>query len=569
MATPSIWKHLPVKRSTAARITSSLKLHPVIARLLVARGISSEDEAKLFLWPTLEQLHDPLLMADIDIAVNRILKAIQRYERIAVHGDYDVDGVTATVILCRILSLLGANVIHYIPDRLSDGYGLRPEGIDRLKATGSTLVVTVDCGIRSGAAAERALAVGVDLIITDHHQPESTLPPALAVLNPRRQDCGYPDKNLAGVGVVFKLIQALCEQTGHRNWLSAVLKLVALGTIADVVPLQGENRVMARLGLDELAKGQNSSGLQALIDSCRLTEKRIGSHDIGFVLAPRINAAGRMATPDIAVKLLLATGPGERDDAKVLAQTLEQENSRRRIEEDEVFQAAVQLIESNPEDRDGNILIVWGEKWHRGVIGIVASKLREKFNRPALVFSVEGELAHGSARSVPGVQLLDAIEECGDLLEQFGGHSQAAGVVIRTAHLNKLRIRLAAVVDRELKTEQLSRSFEIDSKLRLSEITSSLMKELQLLEPFGRENRQPIFHVGSVEIVDGPYLIKGAHLRMTVSQDGHRFRAMAWRAANRISDFRGRRSGLELLVSLGRSSYRGETFIQLDIADIK
>ena len=569
MAITPIWKHLPVNTSTAAKITSSLKLHPVIARLLATRGISNKDEARRFLRPTLDQLHDPLLMADLNIAVDRILKAIQQDERISVHGDYDVDGVTATVILYRILSLLGANVIHYIPDRLSDGYGLRPEGIDRLKELGSTLVVTVDCGIRSSAAAERARVVGVDLIITDHHQPESKLPPALAVLNPRRQDCGYPDKNLAGVGVVFKLIQALCEKTGHRHWLSAVLKLVALGTIADVVPLQGENRVMARLGLDELAKGTNSSGLQALIDSCRLTEKRIGSHDIGFVLAPRINAAGRMATPDIAVKLLLATGKGERDGAKALAQTLEQENSRRRLEQGKVFQAAVQLIESNPEVHDGNILIVWGEKWHRGVLGIVASKLRERFNRPALVFSVEGDLAHGSARSVPGFQLLDALEECGDLLEQVGGHSQAAGVVIRTTHLSKLRTRLAAVVHRELKTEQLSISLEIDAPLRLSEITSSLMEELQLFEPFGRGNRQPIFHIDSVEMVDGPHLIKDEHLRMTVSQDGHRFRAIAWRAANRISDFRARRSGLELLVSLSRNSYGGETFIQLDVTDIK
>ena len=569
MAAPSIWKNLPVDEPTVAKIASGLKLHPVIARLLVTRGISSENEARLFLWPTLGQLHDPLLMADVDIAVKRILKAIKQHERIAVHGDYDVDGVTATVILYRILSLLGGNVSYYIPDRLSDGYGLSPEGIDRLKETGSTLVVTVDCGIKSNAAAERAQTVGVDLIITDHHQPEPILPPALAVINPHRPDCGYPEKNLAGVGVAFKLIQALCERTGHHHWLSAVLKLVALGTIADVVPLQGENRVMARLGLDEFAKGRNSSGLQALIDSCRLTEKRIGSHEIGFLLAPRINAAGRMATPDIAVRLLLATDNGDDYEARTLARTLARENSRRRTVEADVFRAAVQLIESNPEVRDSNIIIVWGQKWHRGVIGIVASKLRERFNRPTVVLSVEGDLAYGSARSVPGFQLLDVIEECRDLLEQFGGHSQAAGMAIQTIHLDKLRARLVAVVNRELKTEQLSRDFKIDATLRLSEITSSLMEELYSLEPFGRGNGQPIFHVESVEIVDGPYVMKEAHLRMTVSQDGHRFRAIAWRAANRISEFRDRRSRLELLVSLSKNSYRGETFIQLDIADIK
>ena len=569
MVAPSIWKHSAVNTSIADKIASSLKLHPVVARLLVNRGITSDSDAQLFLRPTLDQLHDPFMLTDLQIAVDRVLLAIKRHEKIAVHGDYDVDGVTATVIMYRILSLLGGNVIHYIPNRLSDGYGLSSEGIDRLKEAGTTLVVTVDCGIKSTVAAERARAVGVDLIITDHHQPGATLPQALAVINPRRQDCRYPDKNLAGVGVAFKLIQALCQRTDHTNWLSSVLKLVALGTIADVVPLQGENRVMARLGLNEFARNRNSQGLQALIDSCDLTTKRIRSQEIGFLLAPRINAAGRMASPDIAVRLLLTMGDTERDDAKTLAQTLARENSRRRREEGEVFEAAFRQIESNPEVRDSNILIVWGRDWHRGVIGIVASKLKERFNRPAIVLSVDGDLAHGSARSVPGFNLLNAMEECGRLFEQFGGHSQAAGMVVRTKNLDGLRTVLSNVVNRELDQEQLSRSFAIDATLRLSDITPGLMGDVERLEPFGRENAKPIFQVNPVEIVNGPHVIKDIHLRMTVNQDGHSFRAMAWRAAGRISEFHGRRSDLALLVSLSENSYRGETFIQLDIADIK
>ena len=569
MAPPSIWKHLPVNISIETEITTRLKIHPLVARLLATRGITSEADARLFLRPNLDQLHDPLLMADVEVAVDRILLAVERRERIAVHGDYDVDGVTATAIMYRIISLLGGDVIYYIPDRLSDGYGLNPEGVDRLKDAGSALIVTVDCGIKSAAAAERAKTLGVDLIITDHHQPESTLPSALAVINPHRQDCGYPDKNLAGVGVAFKLIQALCERTDHRHWLPAVLKLVALGTIADVVLLRGENRVMVRLGLNEFSKGENSQGLQALIDSCSLTKKRIGSYEVGFLLAPRINAAGRMATPDIAVKLLLAMRKEEQNEAKSLSEALARANTHRRREEADVFDAAIQLIKSEPEDQDSNILIVWGANWHRGVIGIVASKLREKFNRPAIVFSVEADLAHGSARSIPGFNLLNAIEECGNLLEQFGGHSQAAGVVIRTENLDKLRKRLSVVVDGRLTREQMSQSFEIDAGLRLSDISFSLMEELESLEPFGRGNAKPIFHVDSVKIVDGPYVLKDTHLRMTVSQDGCRFQAMAWRAANRISEFRGGRSDLQLLVSLSTNSYRGKTSIQLDIADIK
>ncbi len=569
MAAPSIWKHSPENTSIADKIANSLSLHPLVARLLVNRGITSESEALLFLRPTIDQLHDPFRMTDVQAAVDRILVAIQQHEQIAVHGDYDVDGVTATVIICRVLSLLGANVVHHIPNRLSDGYGLSSKGIDHLKETGTTLIVTVDCGIKSTVAAERARAVGVDLIITDHHQPGHALPSALAVINPHRQDCRYPDKNLAGVGVAFKLVQALCQRTNHNHWLSPILKLVALGTIADVVPLQGENRVMARLGLNEFAKDRNSKGLQALIDSCQLNKKRISSYEIGFLLAPRINAAGRMASADIAVRLLLAMGDTDQDDAKLLAETLARENSRRRSEEGQVFEAALRLIESNPDVRDSKLLITWGRGWHRGVIGIVASKLKERFNCPAIVFSIEGGLAYGSARSVPGFHFLNAIEECADLLEEFGGHSQAAGMVIQAKDLEELRTRLSNVVNRDLNQEQLSRSFVIDATVRLSDITPALMDELETLEPFGRKNAKPIFQVNSVEIVNGPHVIKNTHLRMTVNQDGYNFRAMAWRAAGRISEFRGRRSDLQLLVSLSRNSYGGETFIQLDIADIK
>ena len=313
----------------------------------------------------------------------------------------------------------------YIPERLTDGYGLQPEGIDRLKAMGIQVVVSVDCGIRSLAAAVRAREVGIDLVITDHHEPDSALPPALAVINPRRSDCTYPDKDLAGVGVAFKVVQALCARTGHTRWIPSFLKLAALGTVADLVPLRGENRVLARLGLDQLTRGKHTAGLQALIDACGLGGKKIGSYEVGFMLAPRVNAAGRMATPDLATRLLLAVDESQAAEARQLAERLDTENTRRREEEAEILKQARRAIVADPEIGAQNLLVVWGEGWHRGVIGIVASKLVDQFCRPTLVLSVDGDVAHGSGRSIPGFDLLGALERCHNLFERFGGHHQA------------------------------------------------------------------------------------------------------------------------------------------------
>ncbi len=359
----------------SAALTRALNLHPVIARLLVTRGISSPEEATRFLNPSLDQLHDPFLVTDLRVGVDRLLAAIDRGEKIAVHGDYDVDGVTSTVMLRRMIELLGGNVIHHIPERLTDGYGLQPEGIEHLSAAGVQVVVSVDCGIRSQEASKRANELGIDLVITDHHEPEAELPPALAVINPRRHDCPYPFKDLAGVGVTFKLVQALCLSTGHTRWLPGFLKLAALGTLADVVPLRGENRVIARLGLEQLSSGHHTVGLRALIEACGLSGKRIGSYEVGFMIAPRVNAAGRMSTPDLAARLLLAVDDSQTDEARQLAERLDEENTRRRKEEAEIVNEARQAIAADPDIGAQNILVVWGNGWHRGVIGIVASKL--------------------------------------------------------------------------------------------------------------------------------------------------------------------------------------------------
>ena len=565
----AVWRHRSCDDAVTAALTRELQIDPVIARLLVDRGLTTPETAHRFLNPTVDHLHDPFLMTDLPVGVDRLLAAIERGERIAVHGDYDVDGVTSTVILRRLIELLGGDVVHFIPERLRDGYGLQPEAIDRLHERNVRVIISVDCGIRSQEAAARAKELGVDLVITDHHEPGASLPPALAVINPRRPDCAYPDKDLAGVGVTLKVAHALCLKTDRMRWLPGFLKLAAIGTVADMVPLRGENRVIAKLGLDRLTRGPHTIGLQALLDASGVSGKKIGSYEIGFMVAPRVNAAGRMSTPDLATRLLLAVDEEGRTEATTLAEQLDAENARRRAEEAEILSDARRRIAADPEVGAHNILVIWGEGWHRGVIGIVASKLVEQFCRPVIVLSVEGEVAHGSGRSIPGFNLLAALERCADLFERFGGHRQAAGLVIDTDRLVDFRRRIGDVADDQLGPEDLTPKLTIDAPLSLPAITGPLLEGLSALEPFGSGNPRPVFHADAVAIVDGPHTLKERHLRMTVQQGRSRFRAVAWGAAAHAEYIRARRTALSLAFSLTENTYRGDTFIELSVADVQ
>ncbi len=564
---PTVWTLGDPDPAASERIRRELALHPAVARLLVQRGIAEPDDARRFLRPSLADLHDPLLLADLEPAVERLLQAVANRERIVVHGDYDVDGVSATVMVRRALGLLGGDVDHYIPERLTDGYGLLAQTVERLHARGVRVIVSVDCGIRSSEAAERARALGVDLIITDHHEPGATLPAALAVVNPRRADCPYPDKHLAGAGVAFKLVQALCRRTGRTGWLPAFAKLAAIGTLADAVPLRGENRVIARVGLDGLTAGPNSVGLQALLDASGLAGRRVESEDVAFRVAPRINAAGRMQSADLAARLLLATGRQQAALAQQLAEELDGENVRRRAEEAVIAAAAQRAVGEDPQADDARLLVVWGEGWHRGVIGIVASKLVETFARPAIVLSVDGATARGSGRSVPGFDLLAALEQCADLCTRFGGHRQAAGLELPAERLPELRRRLGAHARARLGTEELVHRLEIDDTLTLTDIRRPLVEGLRALEPFGSGNPRPVFRATRVEVIDGPRTMKEQHLRMTVRQGGARFRAVAWRAADRAAFFEAHRAGLQLAFSVVENTYQGHTSTELTVAD--
>jgi single-stranded-DNA-specific exonuclease len=391
----------------------------------------------------------------------------------------------------------------------------------------------------------------------------------LAVINPKRHDCSYPDKYLAGVGVALKLVQALCRRTDREAWLPGFVKVAAIGTLADVVPLVGENRVIAKLGLDLLSRGPHKIGLRSLLEVAGLEGKTIDSYHVSFLLAPRVNAAGRMSTPDIATRLLLASDETMGDEARSLAQQLEAENVRRQEEEATILAEARKVVQTDPDVGARSVLVVAGEGWHRGVIGIVASKLVDAFHRPAIVLSVVDGLAHGSCRSIPAFDMLAALERCAGLFIRFGGHKQAAGVTLEAGRVRELRLAVSEVADETLGPEDLMPRLRIDSDLTFRSITGSVLSGMTSLAPFGAGNPRPVFAARGVTLIDGPRKLKDRHLKMTLKQEGRIFRAIAWRAAERHDYLAANAAALDVAFSLDQNQYNGETFVELTLADVK
>jgi single-stranded-DNA-specific exonuclease len=569
---PRLWEEIPADGNLVERTAAALGCPPVIARLLLQRGFEDPDDARRFLDPQLRDLHDPFLLTGMSAAVERLHAAIARQECIGIHGDYDVDGITSTVMLRRAIEFAGGRCIHFVPDRLRDGYGLQPATIERLADTGARLIVSVDCGIRATDAAIRARELGIDLIVTDHHEPDAALPPALAVINPKRPDCRYPDKYLAGVGVALKVVQGLLSTSARgQELLPHFVKIAAIGTLADVVPLVGENRVIARHGLDMLSAGPHAAGLEALLGESGLLGKEIDSFHVSFQLAPRLNAAGRMSSANLALDLLLLKGrdADTRERAQVLARQLGAENARRQEEEAATIAAARHVIDGDPAIGAHNMLVVAGEGWHRGVIGIVASKLVEHYCKPVLVLSLDDGLAHGSGRSIPGFDLLASLEACADVFLRFGGHRQAAGVTLEAARVAELRQRLTAWANERLSPEDLMPRLRIDAPLGLREISGEVIEGLRRLGPFGAANPKPVFRAGPVELMEPPRVLKERHLQLLVRQQGRAFRAIAWRAADRETYVAANRAALDVAYSLDQGEYRGERTTELTIADVR
>jgi len=569
VAPPLVWKARPCDDAAATRLERELGLSPVVARLLAIRGHHDPEAAGRFLRPSLSHLHDPWKLTDLAPAVDRLLGAVARKERIVVHGDYDVDGVTSTVILRRALELLGGDVTHFIPERLRDGYGLQPATIERLHAEGAKVIVSVDCGIRAPEAARRAREMGLDLIITDHHEPDTELPQALAVVNPKRHDCGYPDKHLAGVGVALKVVQGLCQKAGRDGWLQAFVKIAAIGTLADVVPLVGENRVIAKLGLEQLTKGPHKVGLRALLDVSGLAGKTIDAYHIAFMVAPRVNAAGRMASADIATRLLLASDDALAAEAVALAQQLDAENTKRRAEEQDIVAAAKKAVEHDPDVGAHTVLVVAGEGWHRGVIGIVASKLVDAYYRPAIVLSIENGVAHGSCRSIPGFNVLGGLEACAAMLDRFGGHKQAAGLQLDAATIPAFRRAINDYAAGVLTPDDLRPNLSLDGALDFDALTPRVVSDLMAMAPFGLANPKPVFSAAGIDVVEGPRRLKERHLKMSLRQKGRTFRAIAWNAVEKEPVLAGGAGALEVAYALEQNEFNGNTYTELRLSDMR
>jgi single-stranded-DNA-specific exonuclease len=535
------WSFSDPDAAQVEALCTEAKVSPIVARLLALRGITSANAAN-FLSPLLEHLHSPYLMRGMTCAIERLSAAIANKEGILIYGDYDVDGTTAVVILKTAIELCGGAADFHVPHRIKEGYGIKDDVIERAAAGGIKVVISVDTGIRAFQAAETARRVGIDLIVTDHHLPEAHegVPNAWAVLNPNQQGCDYPCKELCGAGVAFKIAQALFakfkDAADQARLIPSFLKMVAIATIADAVPLVGENRIIARLGLEGLRRPVNG-GLKALMEVSGLTgEHAVNAGDVGFRLGPRINAAGRM---DVARDVIELFTCKDQDRCKGIAEKLNQLNMERQAEEQRIVAEIEEQLAAEPDLTGKYCMVFDGDGWHRGVVGIVASRVVEKTGRPALVIAKDAEQAHGSGRSISAFHLLNALESCHDLFTRFGGHAHAVGFAMPSKDVPALKQRLNTYAQAMLKPEDLLPELSIDAEIALSSVTPELLDDLGRLEPFGHGNREPVFSSSSVSLLMPPRILKEKHIKLRVNQrlpnakPSFNYEAVGWRMAER------------------------------------
>ena len=538
----SRWRFAEPDAALVETLRSEAKVSPIVARLLALRGVTAASAAN-YLSPSLDHLHSPYLMRGMTAAVERLSAAIANKEGVLIYGDYDVDGTTAVVILKTAFELCGGVADFHVPHRIKEGYGIKDDVIERAAAAGIKVVISVDTGIRAFQAAETARRVGIDLIVTDHHLPEAHegVPNAWAVLNPNQQGCDYPCKELCGAGVAFKIAQALFakfkDQADQARLIPSFLKMVAIATIADAVPLVGENRTIARLGLEGLRRPVNG-GLKALMEVSGLTgERAVAAGDVGFRLGPRINAAGRM---DIARDVIELFTCKDQARCKEIAEKLNQLNLERQAEEQLIVAEIDAQLAAEPDLTGKYCMVFDGDGWHRGVVGIVASRVVEKTGRPALVIAKEGEEAHGSGRSISAFHLLEALESCHDLFTRFGGHAHAVGFAMPSQAVPILKQRLNDYAQAILTQDDLLPQLSIDAEIPLSSVTPDLLRHLGRLEPFGHGNPEPVFSSHGVSLLLPPKILKDKHIKLRVNQRladskaSFNYEAVGWRMAERL-----------------------------------
>ncbi|MFQ6613134.1 MAG: single-stranded-DNA-specific exonuclease RecJ [Fidelibacterota bacterium] len=561
------WNILTPDPETVLTVKKQFKTSAIIAKVLINRRIVTLEESQAFFKPDFSQLHDPFLMQDMDRAVDRIIKNILHKKPILIFGDYDVDGTTGTSLLYLGLLSIGARVKTYIPNRETEGYGLSLKGIDQAVQWGADLLVTCDCGINAVEAVRYARENRVEIIITDHHHPDNVLPEAFAILNPQREDCQYPNKGLCGCGVAFKLLTALSEKLNLDSELSfSFLDLVALATAADMVPILDENRVIVHFGLNRLAAAERP-GIKYLLEQTGLLGKELNVGQLVFGLAPKINAAGRLGDANRTVELLTTL---DENRARELAVILVAENQRRQTIQQGVVDEAIRLVNAEVDLARERAIVLAARGWHPGVLGIVASRIKEEFNRPSIVISIDEQgIGKGSARSVRGLDLYAALHSTSQFLEGFGGHPMAAGLIVREDRLDDFRRAFISVANEQLQPEDLVPSITIDGEMLLNDINPRFMQFLDKLGPYGPGNMRPKFVSRAVTVVGNPRLVgKGEHLRFAVRQEGRTYPAIGFGLSRFYEDLISAKP-VDLAYVVETNEWQGSTSVQLNIRDIQ
>ncbi|MEO0076212.1 MAG: single-stranded-DNA-specific exonuclease RecJ [candidate division WOR-3 bacterium] len=548
-------------------IASTLKLPPFIVAILFERGYRTVKAINDFLNPSLAQLYKPNQLPDIEKAVQRIIRAVKKKEAILIYGDYDVDGLTSTALLLKALRLIGANVSYYIPHRQKEGYGLSETGILYAKSHGFNLIITVDCGTTDFVEIDRTNKFGIDVIICDHHEPKEILPDAYAIINPKRIDSQYLFSELAGVGVTFKLVWALFSALNYsKESLLEYLDFVALGTISDVAPLINENRILVKFGLKRLAN-TTKVGLRELLKACGLGNKEITPYDVGFILGPRINAAGRLSNAEKVVRLLITD---DKKEASIIATELNWENQRRQSLELAIVNDALKIIKEENLEKN-KILVLASKNWHEGVIGIVASRLVELYYRPTILFSIKDEFAKGSGRSIPGFNIFQAIKFCENYLTAFGGHKYACGIILPKENIDDFTQKIQTYTDTNLPLELLIPKIYIDAEVALQDLDNNLLKIIKKFEPFGQDNPCPIFQTKGLEIVGYPRVVGKDHLKFRVRENKTKILdAIAFGHSDKILLLqKGKENHLDIVYTFDEHCFAGKSQLQLIIKDLK
>lgn len=557
------WLLKEFDKSRVLEISKTFGISPLTSIVLYNRGVREDDQIKNFLSKDLGIMYDPFLMRDMDKAVERINAAKEAGEKITIYGDYDVDGITAIAILYKYLSGLGIAVDYYVPDRMQEGYGVNRDALDKIKERGSSLIITVDTGITAVEECEYAAEIGLDVIVTDHHECKERIPVVHAAIDPKRKDCAYPFKSLAGVGVVFKLIQALDKESSLFDLMEDYADLMCLGTVADISPLIDENRVIVTEGLKRF-KNTKNIGLKALID-VSTNGKAITTSTIGYTIAPRINASGRLGCASRSVELFLTD---DEETAKKLATSLCEENSLRQQTEQKMFKEALEYIEEHPEVKDDKIIVIPHENWHHGIVGIVSSKITEKFYKPSILFAIDGDEAKGSGRSVSGFNLFGALENSSDLLEKFGGHELAAGLTIKASNIEAFRKKINEDSKDKISESMLVPTVVLDAAIKVPYITIDTVHDINRLQPFGVDNPTPAFAVRNIKIHKISVMSEGKHLRMTLLKDGKYLDAVGFGMGEYYHHLE-EGDIIDVAFALDINDYKGFQNVQLILKDIK